>query len=87
MHGTCGLNNPWHRTCGRCQAGLEIRLCVTTRGSAGRRKTKKGDWPNENFGTGKPIENMERKKLVLTWVCARTHAGKSEMHESYSNFF
>ena len=24
MHGTCGLNDPWHQTCERCQAGLEI---------------------------------------------------------------
>ena len=24
VHRTCGLNNPWHHTCGSCQAGFEI---------------------------------------------------------------
>ena len=45
VHGTCGLNNPCHRACGRCQADLEIPDIppyVTPRGSAAE-----GDKKNE----------------------------------------
>ena len=41
MHGTCGLNNPWHRTCGRCHnwVGIPGRPPhVIPRGSAGLKK-------------------------------------------------
>ena len=40
-HGTCGLNNPWHRTCGRCHNWVVIPgrpPYVTPSGSAGLKK-------------------------------------------------
>ena len=40
MHGTCGLNNPWHRTC-RQWVGISNRPpSVIPRGSAGLKKRK-----------------------------------------------
>ena len=38
VHGTCGLNKPWHRTCGRCHNRVGIPISppfVIPRGSAG----------------------------------------------------
>ena len=64
VHGTCGLNNPWHRTCGRCQAGLEIPVGLPMWSLVGQQ-----DWEKKKIKDLQSVlqTNNIRKLLISGW--------------------